>query len=422
MTDVLARADEEQFLADFRASAEFGRTDKNGVDRRAGSEAHGALRDWFQCLAEDAGFTVHTDQIGNIFALKEWIPGADYVVVGSHLDSQAKAGPYDGGYGVIAAFHAALATDRTIEAETITPRFNIAVVDFFNEEGARFHPSMMGSAVYTGHAKAEKALAAVDPDTGLAVAEVLQATGRGGTSPVPITPVAYAEIHNEQGRRLEDSGTPVGVVDRNWWARTIPITVEGEQSHAGGLMEDRRDALAATAEVLLAAERLPGILGDQRNICTISRLDIEPNVPGALAREVRFTIDMRAEDKADLDRGREILREQLGQLAASRPVEIHWGQEGVREQQTFRPEAIELAESAAAAHGFSTMRLGSRIGHDALWMTTIVPSVLLFMPSVDGISHAEREYSTDQHMLGGLKTLTTVTQELVTGALVQSAS
>ena len=152
------------FLADFDAMSRFGATEGGGVERQAASAADGQTRDWFRIWLTENGFNCRVDAVGNLFGSLEWIEGASHILVGSHLDSQPKAGRFDGAFGVLAGAHAAAAVAERVAAGSITPSFNLTVVDWFNEEGCRFSPSLMGSGVFTGKFAAGEVLDTVDSD------------------------------------------------------------------------------------------------------------------------------------------------------------------------------------------------------------------------------------------------------------------
>ncbi|MDO5493537.1 MAG: hydantoinase/carbamoylase family amidase, partial [Nesterenkonia sp.] len=301
-------AAELDFLEDFRQMSAFGATDGGGVDREAATPADHATREWFAGRMRDQGLTVGADGIGNLFGTCEFVPDAPFLMMGSHLDSQPMAGKYDGAYGVLAAAHAAARLRAAVEAGTLRPTMNLCVVDWFNEEGSRFGPSMMGSGVYTGVLDRRTALATADR-AGVTVAEAL---GRGPEFPpaeLP-TPAAYAEIHVEQGRELEDARIPAGLVDRTWGARKFRITVRGEQSHTGAaLMADRRDALFGASLIVVAVRRLCARFGHDELRTAVSTLELAPNSPVTIAREVTFQADLRSPDEDVLDAAAELLVE-----------------------------------------------------------------------------------------------------------------
>lgn len=400
------------FLDDFRTMSGFGATSGGGVERQAASAADGENRAWFTGWLEANGFTVRVDAIGNIFGLIERIPGAPYVVVGSHLDSQPLAGRFDGAYGVLAGAHAVRAASSTGSGGG----FNLAVVDWFNEEGSRFKPSMMGSAVFTGLLPLETALATTDP-SGVTVAEALDAIGGRGDAPA-LDVAAYLEIHVEQGRELEDTGTTIGLVSTTWTAHKLEVVVTGEQSHTGAArMVDRRDALYGAAELIVAVRRLVDGFEPELLHTAVSEMYLDPNSPVAIAREVRMLVDIRSPERAVLETAVERLRSEMTVIEGKARVDIEV--RGLVEWSSgpFLEEGIELAAAEAERLGFSHRRSATVAGHDATNMKEVVPTVMLFVPSVDGISHNEREFTSDDDMLAGLEVLTAVLTRVVAGDL-----
>lgn len=402
------------FLEDFHHSAQFGATAAQGVDRQAGTPEHGAVRDWFEGRAKDFGFTVRTDQIGNIFALKEWVEGAPFVLVGSHLDSQPLGGRFDGTYGVIAALHAAHIVDEQVNSGTLVPQFNIAVVDWFNEEGARFAPSIMGSSVFTGRLPLETALKTTDPG-GVTVAEALEETGRLGDK-LDLVASAHAEIHIEQGRRLERAGLSIAAVDRSWYTQKLLVRVVGEQSHTGAtIMADRRDALLGASQAVIAAEEVVRDFEPERLITSVGQFDVTPNSPIVVPSRVDLVVDLRADQQEDVEAARSKLLEKFQSIATARNLTITTEDFDVRKIQEFPRESVELVEKAARDEGHESVALATMAGHDSVPLNLVVPSVMMFIPSVDGISHCEREFTTDEDMLTGLKVLCNVVSRLVAG-------
>lgn len=404
------------FLDDFRTMSTFGATPGGGVDRQAASLADGETRDWFAGWLSANGFTVRTDAIGNLFGLIELVPGAPYVLVGSHLDSQPLAGRFDGAYGVLAGAHAVRAAARDAVGEASTARFNLAVVDWFNEEGSRFKPSMMGSAVFTGLLPVDRALATTDPG-GTTVAEALDTIGgRGDLDGLDVA--AYLEIHVEQGRELEDTGTTIGLVVTTWTAHKLEVVVTGEQSHTGAArMVDRRDALYGAAELIVAVRGLIDGFEPEQLHTAVSELHLDPNSPVAIAREVRMLVDVRSPERAVLETAVERLRERMSAIEVAAKVEIEIRHVVEWSSGPFLEEGILLAAAEAERLGYSARRSATVAGHDATNLKEIVPTIMLFVPSVDGISHNEREFTADEDLLAGLDVLTAVLGRVVDGDL-----
>lgn len=195
---------DDAFPSDFAVMSTFGATSGGGVARQAATLESGQTHKWFANWLSGHGFRVERDRIGNPFAFLELIPGAPYVLAGSHLDSQPRGGKFDGAYGVLAAAHAAVRVQENYRRTGARAAANIAVVDWFNEEGSRFKPSMMGSAVFTGKLDLEEALTTTD-GAGATVREALSGIGELGSTVIGLESVAvaaYVEIHIEQGKIL----------------------------------------------------------------------------------------------------------------------------------------------------------------------------------------------------------------------------
>ena len=408
------------FLADFVTMSTFGATANSGVDRQAATAADGQTRDWFISLLNAHGFRTGIDAVGNIFGLLELVPGAPYVLLGSHLDSQPLAGRFDGAYGVLAAAHAAVRTRESLAASGTVPTFNLAVVDWFNEEGCRFKPSMMGSGVFTGLLDLDKVLATTDAH-GVTVAEALAAINGVGTFVAPPL-AAYSEIHIEQGRSMDDAGTTIGLVSSTWSARKYEIVVRGEQSHSGATrMKDRRDALLGAAKVIVAVNDLLKNFEEEAVHSSISELYVAPNSPVTVAREVRFLIDIRARESQLLAQAYAHLQDSIAHIEQECRVKIDEVGASIWQSGPFLESGIELSRTSAETLGYSHDRVLTLAGHDATNMKEIVPTVMLFVPSAaDGISHNEREYTTDADLVAGLDVFTHVVTRLVLGELPES--
>ncbi|MCQ9351688.1 M20 family metallo-hydrolase [Corynebacterium sp. 153RC1] len=406
----------EAFLKDFHHTSQYGATPAGGIDRQAGTKEHGAVRDWYVARAKELGFEVRVDKIGNVFASLEFVPGAKHVYVGSHLDSQPLGGRFDGTYGVIAALYAAARVKTLVEQGEVTPEFNITVVDWFNEEGARFVPSLMGSNVFAGFWDAEKTLDSTDPK-GISVREALSDIGYLG-SDTPPEIASYAELHIEQGRILERDGVTIGAVDQSWYTQKLVVKVCGEQSHTGAtIMADRHDALTAAAEIVLAAEAVVERFDQEQIVTSVGKFDVLPNSPIVVPRQVDLVIDLRANLQADVEEARDVLKEQIQEIAQRRNLTIDAQDFDIRDIQHYPEAGIELTEKASANLGVSVQRMRTMAGHDSIVMNRIVPSVMVFIPSEGGISHCEREFTSDEDMLSGVDVLTEIAKEMVTGVL-----
>ncbi|WP_230620831.1 M20 family metallo-hydrolase [Rhodococcoides fascians] len=389
----------------------FGATAAGGVDREAATADDGRTRrflaDWF----DRHGLTTTVDAIGNMYGSAEFVAGAPYVLVGSHLDSQPTAGKYDGAYGVLAAAHAVHHLKEHVERGSLTPQFNLAAVNWFNEEGSRFSPSLMGSGVFIGKFDADDILKVTDR-AGISVRDALSDIGFHGTDTEPEA-VSYAEIHIEQGPILEQEGTTIGIVTANWAARKYSITVHGEQSHTGAThMALRHDALVGASRVVLAARELTNKFDDGLLLASVGQFDVEPNSPIVVPSKVTMAVDLRSSDPDVLAQAHEML---LAAIAEVTEVNVNIDTSSLRPSTSYQLEGVELAEEAAKDLGLSYRRMLTMAGHDSVNLKDIVPTVMLFVPSVDGISHSEKELTRDEDLLAGVKMLTETVARMVRG-------
>lgn len=405
------------FLTDFARMSTFGATPGGGVERQAATTDDGAIRVWFRDLLVGHGFDVRVDAIGNLFGLFEFTPGAPYALFGSHLDSQPLAGRYDGAYGVLAALHAAVRTIDTHRAAGTVPRYNIAVVDWFNEEGCRFKPSMMGSGVYAGKLGLDVALATADP-RGVTVRDALAAIEVGaGEDQLPAV-AAYGEIHIEQGPSMAEQSVTIGAVAATWCAYKYEVVVHGEQGHAGSMrMTDRRDALLGAAHLIAEVNGLIEHFPADTLHTTVSELYVEPNSPVTIAREVRMLIDLRAETTEELEEAFAILRARIADVEKRARVDVEILSSSVWRSGPFVEAGVALVERAAEDLQLTHARVKTLAGHDATNVKDLVPTVLMFVPSVDGVSHNEREFTEDADMLAGVEVFTRVVAGIADGAL-----
>jgi N-carbamoyl-L-amino-acid hydrolase len=411
--------DATAFLADFAYMSSHGATARGGVDRQAGTLADGQTRNWFRGLCEARGFEVRYDRIGNQFALLELVPGAPYIAIGSHLDSQPFGGRFDGAYGVLAAAHAAAAVRDGLAGGGAV--FNVAVVNWFNEEGCRFKPSMMGSSVFTGKLDPEQALDTTDPN-GISVREALESMDTLGDFELDLA--AYVEIHIEQGRSLEDAGATIGLVESTWGANKYEYTVHGEQAHTGAtVIADRRDALFAAASMVVAAREVAEQFTDEDGmvITSCGEFTVYPNSPVVVAERVELLMDLRSTDPERLSAADAELRARIEAIAVRADVDITRGAEHLWDAKAYDRAGMELARDCAEDLGLEHRVVRTLAGHDSTNLKDLVPTIMLFVPSVEGISHNEREYTSDEDMVHGLRLLEAVVAKAVTGHFVGGA-
>ncbi len=392
------------------ALARIGATQQGGVDRPALS-AHdvAACRQLLQ-WGTAFGMQASRDAAGNVFLrLQGSDAAASPVLSGSHLDSQPTGGRYDGVYGVLAALEVCQAM---VEAG-FQPRRSIDVVAWMNEEGSRFAPGMMGSAVFAGE-RSLADIAGVCDVQGISVGAALQQAGQA-LADVPPRPLggpvfAYVEAHIEQGPCLQAWGKPIGVVSGIQGKRTFRVCVRGEAAHAGTCPQaDRRDALLAAVAMVQA---LSAHMHDPRDLVrfTVGRFSVVPNAPSVVASGVEFSIDLRHPDSQQL--------RSLGDAVAGL-CQRHKGPCDVQVQELscamsleFPGELRQRIAAAADRLGLAHAALHSAAGHDARYLHSICPTAMLFIPCHLGITHNEAESITPAHAEAGARVLTEVLAEL----------
>jgi N-carbamoyl-L-amino-acid hydrolase len=380
--------------------AKIGATPAGGVHRLAYTDEDKAGRDLFVRWCEDAGLAVRVDEMGNIFA-RHGAADSPPVFAGSHLDSQPKGGRYDGAYGVLGALEAV----QSIKEAGHALSHPVEVVAWSNEEGSRFPPSMIGSGVFAGNFTLDYAYGCTSRD-GKTQGEELERIGYKGDVPCKAGPLhRYFELHIEQGPILDAEKLQIGVVEGVYGLYWLELRLKGQANHAGSTpMDIRRDALMSAAEIFLAAEKLPGELGEGNRL-TVGYIEAIPNSVNVIPGDVIATFDLRSQDPATLDRMRERLSALIEEVATRRGIEHEIVELSANPMVTFAPACRDVVEQAALDLGLSHRRLYSGPGHDAVWVSTVCDTGMIFVPSIGGISHAEIEDTNDDDLAAGATVL-----------------
>ena len=386
----------------------IGATPRGGLTRVALTDEDRRGRDWLVARMNQAGLRVTVDQMGNIFGERAGTEPLPPVMMGSHADSVPTGGKYDGQLGVLCG----LEVIRTLNDVKARTRHPVTLVIFTNEEGARFQPAMIASGVLAGKIALEDAYNAKDKD-GIRLVDELERIGYLGSEPcVPRPFRAYLELHIEQGPFLEEKGLAVGVVEgivAIAWSR---LTIEGVQDHAGPTpMRIRHDALVAAADVISRVRGVATTIGGDL-VTTVGNLVVHPNIPNAIPGRVTMSIDMRDPNDATLDRARGMLdtavREACEKEGVTYELDHYW-----RVPYTpFATDVVGAIERAAKTTGAGYRRIISGAGHDAQYMGAIGPAGMVFVPSHDGRSHCEEEFTPIEDIEHGANTLLGAAAEL----------
>lgn len=392
---------EDGFRAMWRDLLPIGLDAATGGYRRHGWTAADAdCRAWFAGQARARGLTYETDRNGNQWAWLGDPAAGDAVVTGSHLDSVPDGGAYDGPLGVVGAFAALDA----LRARGLRPRRPLALVNFTEEEGARFGLACLGSRLMTGAVAPETALALRDAD-GVCLAAAMERAGRdpeaAGRDDERLALVGVVvELHVEQGRHL--AGTPhrVGVASAIWPHGRWRFDFRGEANHAGTTrMEDRRDPMPSYAAAVLAARAEAARLGA---LATFGRVRVEPNGTNAIPSRVTAWLDGRAPDPGVLDR----LVEETTRAAAGAEVSRESYTPVVTFDEALRERAVRVLGGAP------TLPTGA--GHDSGILSAEVPAALLFVRNPTGVSHSPQEHAEESDCLAGVAALAAVLADLLT--------
>ncbi|HEV7526196.1 MAG TPA: Zn-dependent hydrolase [Acidimicrobiia bacterium] len=383
------------------ALAEIGPLDGGGSARLALTDDDRRGRDLVVSWMRDLGLRVDIDEIGNVVGTWPADSTEPPVMTGSHIDTVATGGRFDGMLGVLAG----LEVIETVITAGVALDRPLAVAFFTDEEGSRFAPDMLGSLVFAGGMPLEDALSIPAID-GPLLGDELVRIGYAGPQPCPARPpFAYVELHIEQGPVLEAERVTIGAVTGVQGISWTELTITGQSNHAGTTpMSMRHDAGYAAAEVASFVRRLAAEMGPPQ-VATVGRIELHPNLVNVVAARASLTVDLRNTDEARLVESERRLFEFCDELAQSEGVTITRRSLARFEPVDFDERVIALVDEVARARGLSTMRMPSGAGHDAQMLARVCPSGMVFVPSVRGISHNPAEFTADADLEAGANVL-----------------
>lgn len=391
----------DRLLDRIKRLAEVGGIAGGGVCRLALSDEDRDARDFVCGWMRDLGLEVSIDQIGNVVGIRQGTEPGPPVMTGSHIDTVATGGRYDGNLGVLAG----LEVVKTLNDVDATTRKPIAVGFFTNEEGVRYTPDMMGSAVHQGVFSVEDMLSVVGTD-GTVLGDELKRIGYAGDTPTgTFRADSFIELHVEQGPVLEALGLEIGAVEKVQGISWTEYRLAGTANHAGTTpMVMRNDAGYVAAAIAVEARRLTSQLGGDQ-VATVGVTELQPNLINVIAKNALVTVDLRNTDN-------EILRQ--AENAMTRFVEKICEDEGVQcesrslvrfDPVLFDPEMVSLVSKTGEMLGLSVHHMPSGAGHDAQMFAPNCPTAMIFVPSRGGISHNVAEFTEDGHLQAGADVL-----------------
>ncbi|MFF9408696.1 allantoate amidohydrolase [Streptomyces anandii] len=393
-----------------------GRSSASGGYRRfAWTGADAECRAWFREQAESRGLAYEADRNGNQWAWLGDPAAGDAVVTGSHLDSVPDGGAFDGPLGVVSSF-AALDELRDRGARFTKP---LAVVNFGDEEGARFGLACVGSRLTAGHLTVEQAHRLTDAD-GVTLPKAMEAAGYDpeaiGPDPERLARIgAFVELHVEQGRALDLTGDAVGVAGAIWPHGRWRFDFRGEANHAGTTrLVDRHDPMLSYAETVLAARREAALAGA---VATFGKIAVEPNGVNAIPSLVRGWLDSRAADQPTLDTVVTGIEKAAREYAAAHGVDLDVVRESftpvVEFDHALRDELARiLGRDGGNTREIRVPVLGTGAGHDAGILSGSVPTAMLFVRNPTGVSHSPAEFAAEDDCVAGVRALADVLEGL----------
>jgi N-carbamoyl-L-amino-acid hydrolase len=398
-----ARINLDRLLADIDRSAGIGIGREGGLSRLALSDADREMRDLFVGWCREAGLAVSIDEVGNIFGRRagreDDLPP---VLLGSHLDTQANGGRFDGVLGVLAA----LEVVRTLDDLGHVTRRPIEIVNWTNEEGARFSPPMLASGCFAGAYPVDWAYER-PADDGATFGGELRRIGYRGSSPAGgRIPDAYFELHIEQGPVLDAERVQVGVVTHAYRSHGFIVEFHGETAHTGPWpMEKRRNALVAAARLLVAVDDIGWEYASTGGKATGARLVAWPNKAGILSDWSQAACDVRHDDPVEAD---SMADKVIGAIEAAgrragcdARILDRWTWGG----RIFDDDLVDSIRSHAGALGYSRRDLPSQAGHDAYFLARICPAAMIFAPCRDGVTHNNAEFVAPEEIAPGANVL-----------------
>lgn len=395
------RIDGDRLMRRLGELATIGPIDGGGSSRLALTDEDRDGRDLVTTWMRDLGLDVRIDGIGNVVATRPGRTDGPAVMTGSHIDTVRSGGRYDGNLGVLAGLEVIeTLTDAGVETE-----HPIAVAFFTDEEGARFPPDMLGSLVYVGGLALEEALD-IEGIDGTVVGDELDRIGYRGPNPCPgPAPHAFVELHIEQGPVLEAGGHTIGAVTGVQGISWTEFTITGQANHAGTTpMDLRHDAGWAAAAVAVHVRDMATRMGG-RQVATVGRLDLAPDLVNVVAGSAVLTVDLRNTDEALLAAAETDLAAFVDGIAEAEGVLIESRTLARFEPVAFNESVVETVVSTAEALGHAVSEMPSGAGHDAQMMARVCPTGMVFVPSRDGISHNPAEHTDPADLTAGVNVL-----------------
>ncbi|PAV27980.1 Zn-dependent hydrolase [Virgibacillus profundi] len=381
--------------------SKIGRNPNGGMNRFSFTDEEKEANKLVEQYMEEAGLSVYYDAVGNLIGSMDGAENLPVILLGSHIDTVPDGGKYDGALGVLSAIEVM----HTIKENGIQLKHPVRVISFKDEEGSRFGYGMIGSRTVAGTLKAEDLLR--EDDSGISIQQAMKNFGlkeRPLESAKLVNVKAYLEIHIEQGKVLESNHVGVGNVTGIAGPLWLKFHLKGLAEHAGATpMNQRHDALTAASLIIAETEKIAKQFPPA--VATVGKMTIKPNGVNVIPGEVEWTIDIRSIDESQRNNIEQMIKQFAGKITTKRELELQ-----VSELQRIAPvqcdEDIQTAiQESIREIGEEVVSLPSGAGHDGMQFKDRFPVGMIFVKSVDGISHNPKELSLEKDIEKGSNVL-----------------
>jgi len=399
--------DINSFLRTFNRISSIGWVESYGSTRLALTNEHIMARRELLKELENIGAKVLFDEAGNIIA--EVGSGSRAIAIGSHLDSVPGGGRFDGVFGIIAG----LEILRAIVKSSLRLKHKLILVDFNNEEGSRWNPPLLGSALSVGVYTRDFVYSRLDSN-GVTFGEALERSGFKSSAENNLSmnpPRFYIEPHIEQGPELYREGYDIGIPQGIVGLRVLELTFKGRQDHASSHISLRRDSVVGLSKAVLRLREYALKNQDKLRI-TVGYISVDPGKFNVVPALSKITVDIRSYDSQVIDEATKYTIKVAENIGGEENLSVDYRELWTIPRIVFDPEVTSIIEESCRDLGFKCKRMWSWAGHDAQNMSRITKTAMIFVPSVEGISHSKDEYTREEDLVKGLILLAEVVLRL----------
>lgn len=400
----------DRIKKDIETLATYTATPSRGVTRLPFTIESQKAKNYIRKQMLEAGLDVRQDGVGTLIGRLEGSdPEGKVVMIGSHIDTVKNGGAFDGAAGVVAALEVA----RVMKEQRVDNYYSLEVIAMDDEEGVRFERGMLSSRAIAGQLKEEE-LDRLSDEKGFTLRECMEKYGiKPNIREAKRNDIkAFVELHIEQGPILEAKNKDIGIVEKIVGIQGLKVIVKGSAGHAGTTpMNMRRDALVAASHIIAEINDIVVEIGDD-TVATVGKIHVLPGAPNVIPEVVEFTIDIRSHEEENIKKVKEQLEDLIKRIKLQFNVDIKLIERSYKKPVNLSHKISQLIEEESKKLGFSTYKIPSGAGHDAMIMADITETGMIFVPSKKGISHRPDEWTDFEKLQKGVETLFNVTKAL----------